>query len=217
MYKSMYDKSNRFYCVSSMSKKANTQKQKGEWERLLCSACEQKLSKYERYASLLLKNEMQTAIRQGKNVIEISSVDYKLFKLFQISILWRASISNRPIFKEVSLGEKHEEIVRNMLLNDEPGKHYKYGCIMLATMHSGKHIDSLILQPEIKRIDGQISYRFVFGGFWWLYFCSSHKPNNTLSSVFLQRDGIAYILLKELDSAEHVVQFALEASLQNEN
>ena len=210
MYKSMYDENNRFYCISSISKKANTQRQKGDWDRLLCSDCEQHISKYERYASLLLKGGTRIGIRQRKHVIEVSSVDYKLFKLFQLSILWRASISSRPIFKEVSLGDNHEEIIRNMLLNDDPGKSYKYGCIMLATMHDEKHIDTLILQPELKRIDGHIIYRFVFGGFWWLYFCSSHKPNKKLLSVFLQSDGIAYIFFKELDSAEHVVQFAVE-------
>lgn len=211
MYSSMYD-NNRFHCISSIPEKANVLKQKGEWEWLLCDDCEQHIAKYERYASLLLKGDTDIGIKAGTKVIEFSGIDYRPFKLFQLSVLWRASISTRPIFREVSLG-KHEEIIRNMLLNNEPGEAYKYGCIMLATMHKGEHIDSFIMQPELKRIDGQIGYRFVFGGFWWLYFCSSHKPNIKLSKVFLQEHGVGYIFLKELDSAEHIVQFAIEANM----
>ena len=212
MYKSMYDENNRLHCISSIPNKANTQRQKGEWEWLLCFDCEQHISKYERYASLLLKGGTEIGIREGKGVIEISNINYKLFKLFQLSIIWRASISTRPIFKEVSLG-KHEEIIRKMLLNNDPGECSQYGCIMVATMHKREHINSLIIQPELRRIDGQIGYRFMFGGFWWLYFCSSHKPNKKLQTAFLQKNGIGCILLKELGSAEHVVQLAIEAHL----
>ncbi|MEJ1356845.1 MAG: hypothetical protein RPU51_01515 [Candidatus Sedimenticola sp. (ex Thyasira tokunagai)] len=211
MYKSLYH-NNRFHCISSIPEKANTQKQKGEWERLLCGGCEQHISKYERYASLLLMGGAEISVKSGDKVIEVSGIDYRLFKLFQLSILWRASISSRSIFRDVSLG-KHEDIIRIMLLNNEPGESYQYGCIMFATMHKGKHIDSLIIQPELKRIDGQVGYRFVFGGFWWLYFCSSHKPNKKILDVFLQKHGIGFIFLKELGSADHIVQFAVEANI----
>ena len=211
MYKSMYNK-NKFLCASSIPGKKNTIKQKGEWERLLCDECELHISKYERYASLFLKGGVEIGVIDHKDLIEINSIDYTKFKLFQLSVLWRASISKRPIFKDVTLG-RHEEVIREMLLNNDPGETNEYGCIMVATMHEGKHIDSLILQPELKRIDGQISYRFVFGGFWWLFFCSSHAPNKKLSNVFLQKDGIGYVFRKELNSAEHVVQFAAEVNI----
>jgi hypothetical protein len=170
------------------------------------------ISKFESYASLLLNNGIPIEIEEGPGVIRFSGIDYKMFKLFQLSILWRAGISDRPIFKAVDLG-KHEDILRNMLLNDDPGESYKYGCIMFATMHNENHIDSLILQPELTRVEGQIIYRFVFGGFWWLYFCSSHKPNMQLSSRFLQSNGVVDIFLKELDSAEHVVRFSVSSKL----
>ncbi len=212
MYKSMYDQNNKFRCVSTIPGKKTTIKQKGEWERLLCQECELHISKYERYASLLLNGGIEIGAVDHKDFIEFNNIDYAIFKLFQLSILWRASISKRPVFKEVALG-KHEELIRLMLLNNNPGKSNKYGCIMVATMHEGEHIDSLILQPELKRMDSQIGYRFVFGGFWWLYFCSSHTPNKKLSNVFLQESGVGYIFRKELSSAEHVVQFAIEANI----
>jgi len=66
-------------------------------------------------------------------MIECGGIDYKLFKLFQLSLLWRAGVSDRPIFKEVALG-RHQEILRRMLLDDDPGESHKYGCIMLAAI-----------------------------------------------------------------------------------
>ncbi|MEM5537455.1 hypothetical protein WNY58_13750 [Neptuniibacter pectenicola] len=212
MYKSMYDEESRFNVISSIPDKIYPPKQKGEWEWLLCKDCEQHISKYEDYAARLLNGGVEFDVKEHSSVIEISDIDYQLFKLFQLSVLWRASISTRPIFKEVNLG-RHEKIVRNMLLKNNPGKSYNYGCVMLATMHEGKHLDSLVLQPELKKLGGQTVYRFIFGGFWWLYFCSSHKPDKNLVRVFLQESGVGYIFKKEISSADHIVQFAIEANL----
>ena len=208
MYKNMYE-DNRFNCISTIPGKKNTLKQKGEWERLLCEECELQISKYERYASQLLNGGIEVKGENHPGFIKVNNINYKIFKLFQLSILWRASISTKAIFSEVKLGS-HEEIIRKMLLSNNPGENHQYGCIMVATMHENEHIDSLIIQPELKRIDGQLGYRFMFGGFWWLFFCSSHKPNKKLVNVFLQPEGVGYIFRKELSSAEHVVQFAVE-------
>ena len=212
MYKTMYDESHKFHCISSITEKPNYVKRKGEWERLLCNECEVDMSKYEGYVALLLNGKMEINVRNHNGLIEISGIDYKLFKLFQLSILWKASISNRALFNEVALG-KHEEVIRKMLLSGKPAENNKYGCIMIATMHDGEHIDSMILQPKKKRVDGQICYRFVFGGFWWLFFCASHKPNAKLTKLFINAEGTGFLLTKELSSAEHVVQFAAEVNV----
>jgi hypothetical protein len=215
MYKSMYDEKHRFHCITLGREASDTQKQKGEWDRLLCGDCEQRFSRLERYASAILTGKTPIEIeRRDPWMIECGGIDYKLFKLFQLSILWRAGVSDRPIFKEVALG-RHQEVLRRMLLDDDPGESYKYGCIMLAAMHKGKPVDSLILHPELARVDGQIVWRFVFAGFWWLYFCSGHKPNMQISSRFLQDSGVGYIFLKELASAEHVVRFAVSSQLKS--
>jgi len=211
LYKSLYDEnSHRFHCISSLPEKENTWKQKGEWDRLLCSDCEQRISKLERYASLVLMGGAEIEIEVHRGAFNFGGIDYKQFKLFQLSILWRAAVSNRPMFRMVNLG-KHEEIIRNMLLSANPGEVYNYGCIMCATMHDRNHIDSIIIQPELTRVDGQIVYRFVFSGFWWLFFCSSHRPTTEVSNMFLQSSGSVCVFQKELGSAEHVVRFAVSS------
>jgi hypothetical protein len=51
-------------------------------------------------------------------------------KLFQLSILWRASVAKGDFFSKVKLKPRHEEEIRKMLLNGEPGKEDRYPCGM---------------------------------------------------------------------------------------
>ena len=96
-------------------------------------------------------------------------------KLFQLSILWRASVSKLEIFGDVKLGP-HEEYLRNMLINENPGKDYEYGCLQFAIfMEETKLADGLIMPPAIIRLDGFRLCRFTFGGLIWLYVVSSHN------------------------------------------
>lgn len=115
MYKSLYDEINRFHVLSVIPEKSNWKEQKGLRERLLCGKCEQKLSVWERYASLVLKGGIPLTHRREGSIIHLSGVDYKQFKLFQLSILWRASVSTLQFFEKVQLGE-HAEIIRQHLL-----------------------------------------------------------------------------------------------------
>ena len=47
-------------------------------------------------------------------------VEYEPFKLFHLSVLFRASVSTLPTFADVSLGP-HEERLRNLLLARRAG------------------------------------------------------------------------------------------------
>jgi hypothetical protein len=51
---------------------------------------------------------------------EINGLDYAMFKLFHLSVLWRAGVSTREEFRNVKLGS-HEDVIRQMLLRDDPG------------------------------------------------------------------------------------------------
>ena len=121
--------------------------QAGSWERdhglvqkLLCQECEGKIGKWESYAREILygrspgpdirKQELGVSIadRLGspdanakyfRDLREVS-IDYKKFKLFELSILWRAGLESKSWGKEVSLGPFQEELREN-LLNEDPG------------------------------------------------------------------------------------------------
>ena len=90
---------------------------------ILCENCDNKIfsQKYEDYSSKVyqfLDGEIESfkgieikPYRNEKGVKGklIKNIDYAKFKLFLLSILWIASISKRPFFQEVALGDKHEQ------------------------------------------------------------------------------------------------------------
>lgn len=105
----------------------------GEFDKnILCAECDNvKLGALEKYASNVLwgkgKVSEKDVIRVlhakgGINSIVVSNINYKKFKLFLLSILWRAHITNRDFFKNVNLDPDVAERLRTMLYNSDPGE-----------------------------------------------------------------------------------------------
>ena len=53
--------------------------------------------------------------------MELFEYDYHLLKLFAISLLWRASTTKLVFFNGVNVGERHEQKLREHILNNDPG------------------------------------------------------------------------------------------------
>jgi hypothetical protein len=106
-YKPMYNEG-RYFQISTNPSQKIIPRQKGIWETLLCQKCEGRLSQLEDYARRVLYGGTEISITQHPGKIIIHDLDYTRFKLFQMSLLWRAGVSKRPEFKNVSLGP-HEE------------------------------------------------------------------------------------------------------------
>jgi len=119
--------------------------QTGEYDRdILCAKCENEVlcQRYEDYAAKVyqlidsklksfkgIKIELITN-KNGVNGKYINGIDYTKFKLFLLSILWRASISKRDFFDQVKLGNKHEEIIRKMIFDENPKQPEDYPCFI---------------------------------------------------------------------------------------
>jgi len=192
LYGSIYDDKHRMMLLD-LSKKTNKRNkiilQTGVREKLLCGECEEKLSKWETYASKIIFHNVPKSPNDLNNIAVWSGIDYKTFKLFQLSLLWRAGISNLPEFKQVKLGP-HEEKIRVMLYDENPGKAYEYGCAITRSKELPEIFTKLIMAPEmIRKINGHRCVRFVINGMFWIYFISSHTKQLELKEVFLSEDG----------------------------
>ncbi len=164
--------------------------QGGIKERLLCEDCELKFSRFENYVSRTLYGGLELTFSKLTNrTWLISGLDYNKFKLFQLSILWRASVSSQEFFESVRLGEKHESEISKMLLDQNPGPPEKYLCILVAIIFDGNVIDDFILNPTYIRQDGHRVYRFIFGGFAWAYFVSSHSTPEGVRQYAINQNG----------------------------
>lgn len=209
LYETLYDEKHRLQVLSIIPDQGNWHEQKGLRERLLCDACEQKLSVWERYASLVFKGGVSLSVRQDGNIVHISGLDYRQFKLFQLSVLWRAGVSSLQFFENVQLG-KHAEALRQFLLAGDPGSPERYGCFMFGLKHEAGVFTGLIMQPGKVRLSGHIAYRFVFGGFLWAMLVSSHDLGAPLNQCTLSAAGNTAILLRNATDMENLVSFSAE-------
>lgn len=197
LYRTLYDDKHRFHQISADRDRPNRLLQKGLRAPLLCDTCELRFSVYERYASMFLNGGVGVSVRQDGDRLHLANLDYKKLKLFQLSVLWRASVASLPAFSQVSLGP-HAKQIWKMLANDDPGGTHEYGCLMFVLMHQQDVLPDLIVSPTRARLDGHRVYRFVFGGLLFVYVVSSLRPPGYLSEHFLQESGNAIVKLQQV-------------------
>ena len=184
---------------------------KGEYDKyILCKNCETYLSKFESYAKGTLYGEGNPKkhlpiiktykSKDGFEYANCKNVDYIKFKVFLISILWRASISKREFFKEVNLGP-HEEIMREMIVNGNAKKVDDYP-ILLLNIKAGKESRSKIIGQPVKLRQGtRTLYIFMIEGTLFLYNVSGNqipkiftkatiRPSNELDVLYLPEESI---------------------------
>jgi len=207
LYRPLYDypdegPKKRFYRTGFGIAVKRSFEQKGLREKLLCRECEKHINKQcENYVAGIWPGIWTRLAAQSENSpqqIEFN-VDYKKFKLFQLSLLWRTSISSLPDFADIKIGKpeidhgdftytRHEERIRKMLLNGNPGEEYDYGCIILYSPKLTKNIQDALGFCDNKRIDNYRRYSIFIHGTSWNYIVSSHMERFIYKDKFLQKD-----------------------------
>ena len=181
MYQDLFDEKHRYHEVQvndTYPLKSKT-RQSGVYEpNILCRTCDNKiLGGLETYASQALYGGIELTIENGaikeSKYLRITGLDYSKFKLFLLSLWWRASISSLPVFHDVNLGE-HEEIIRKKLLIGDPGSAEEYPCAIFTYLHHQNDFDKIIAEPK-STTDKQMS-AFLIGGNLFVFFtCLNEK------------------------------------------
>ena len=189
LYKPLYDENHRFSVLSTDVNKRRGTRPKGIYERLLCHECEQRFSKWEGYARYVFY-DLSLKVVEDNRAFVFSGLQYTPFKLFQMSLIWRASITSRPEVHRIDLGP-HTERLRKMLFEDCPGEDYEYGSILMLPALSQELMQQFVYPPESlpTKIDGHSAYRAVFGGLFWLFIVSNHSARLPHKEVLLSKDG----------------------------
>lgn len=207
LYKPLYDLRHRAMGVHGQGHKKWKYLQKGLREKLLCQNCEQLLNdSYEKYFHdfWFLNSQIPFKCETDK-IYEISGIDYTKFKLFHLSILFRASVSSLPTFTQVSLGP-HEEKIRAMLINHDPGMSSDYPIYAYVILKKdGIAVQNLISQPiRFKSENNHTIYNIMFGGCSWHYMVSSHQYAD-FKKVALRSNGTMYLSVARWE-AEPLIQ-----------
>ena len=200
-YAPLYDPKHRFVVLSTDSKRKERLEQKGFREKLLCGACETKLSRWEKYAQkVIFKNETHLV---GKNeaACRIGGIKYADFKLYLLSLIWRMGVSSLEMFSDVSLGP-HEEKIRLLLLADDPGKPGDYPCLMTGVLFNGKFEPTWITAPDRIKAVGRHCYRIVISGILYCFFVSNRALDFDASTVAINTDGTFLMRVKHLQDIQ---------------
>lgn len=187
-YRPMYDEKHRFLKMSTVPEERTIFQQQGVYERMLCKDCEQHINHFEKHAKKVFFDLMEHRETDNPNEIEIVNLDYSRFKLFQLSVLWRAGVATDPTFSAVKLGQ-HEERIRDRILQQKPGEPHEYGCIMFGLRTEEQGVFNAMLKPERGRIEGHICYRFVFGSCGWVFLVSRHTEIFQRKKYFVTDSG----------------------------
>lgn len=189
LYKPLYDENHRAMGVHGLGKNKWQYLQKGLRESLLCCDCEQLLNKnYEQYFfNFWIENRAIPSIWPG-GIHTVAGIDYIKFKLFHLSILFRASISTLPTFDFISLGP-HENKIREMIINGDPGLSTRYHIFAYAVIKKEKSlVQQLITRPIKSNIEGHTVYSLMFSGCMWNYLISNHASPK-MEKVALTKEG----------------------------
>jgi hypothetical protein len=204
LYDPLYDSKHRVSRLSTAGKPKRSFEQKGVREYLLCRDCECQLSRYEGYARDVLyeASDVISGTPQGFEFL----VDYRQFKLFELSVLWRVGVSTLPEFKDVNLGS-HERRLRHMLQQESPGATGEYGCIKIWPLSYRKIMDQLIMSMGMVKIERVQCCRLVIGGMCWFFFLSRNGIEPRQEGLFLQDTGALRIMLGDFGMPGYIQKF----------
>jgi hypothetical protein len=166
--------------------------QKGHRQPLLCDACEQLLNdRYEKSfrAAWLVDRKLPSVVSTAE--VQITGLNYSTFKLFHLSVLWRAAVATEGEYKGVWVPPNHQEELRRMVFEGDPGDATKYPLLALALLlpPDGKPAFDLIQTTSYELVEGQYMYRTVYGASAWQVWVGDRLPNPVLSPFTLTLSG----------------------------
>lgn len=208
-YKSCHDDKHRFYRLSTKGPKKKAFGQKGFREYLLCQKCETKLSRWEDYAKGVLVDGGLSSVTRFDWGFEFRGVDYRQFKLYLLSILWRMGVSTLEMFATVELG-KHEERLRCALMAGDPLDEHVYPVLFVGVTLNGRFLSDFIVPPSPANEGGIHLYRTVIGGILYTFCVGSHRISEDMEKFALKHVGTLNLPMMEVSGIPYLYDYLRE-------
>jgi hypothetical protein len=184
---------------------------------ILCRSCEDRFQEVDDYGqNLLLKQEeTHVELKHSSGVVgyQVENVNYNLLKLFFVSILCRASISNHAFYSKVNLGA-FEADAKNLIWNSNPGAIDQFSFVL--SKFTDRKLGRSILDPHRERWHGINYQRFYMYGY-VLYIKVDRRPSPAILKPFeFNSDGTLYIVGRDIHkSAEYPVLVSVVNKARN--
>lgn len=209
LWKGLYDETNTFFGVTGKGSVGHRKLQKGLREPLFCDACEQHFNDaFEKpFYRQWVKDSPLPAVWANDELIWLQ-FEYSTFKLFHLSILFRAHVSSLTDFEVVDLGP-HAEKIRIMLIDQNPGEVHEYPIFGYAILHPETRSPiQIVSSAQLSKIEGTRCYAMMYGGVEW-YICVASHRYREFEKLSLRSNGtipIGPMRMDEIGSVQRVVK-----------
>jgi hypothetical protein len=189
LYSELYNPKHQMIGINGVGSRGWQTLQKGIREPLFCESCEQHFNEY--CEKPFFKQWIGTSLLPDPwNATDVHwiNVDYSSFKLFHLSIIFRAGVSSLPTFIEVDLGP-HEDKLRQLIISCSLGENWQYPIFAYAVIHhETKKLIQMVSRPQRSKFGGRRCYGAMYGGAeWWVGVASDRNPE--FEQIALQPDG----------------------------
>ena len=190
LYKDLYNEIHQMMGINGSGKLGWRPLQKGLREELFCDDCEKLFNdNYEKPFLEFWKNSNPIPAKLKPNqVFRLDVPSYEIFKLFHLSILFRASVSTLSTYREASISKKYEERLREMILNKDPGDPWEFLIFGYMLIHHETYLPMpIISQPFRCRLSGHRCIGMIYAGIEWRITIVSHRLKD-IEKAALQPD-----------------------------
>lgn len=204
-YEAIYSsEKHRFLAVPLEDSRRMQLHQKGLREKMLCSECEAKFAEWEDYSSKLLRGQQSLDFEQRRDRTIVHGVQYAPFKLFHMSLIWRAGVATSPDFSGVSLGP-HANWLKRLLVDDNPGEEGDYPCMFVVVPDPLGISWQAMMLPLAFRVGRHRAYYSLAGGLLWIFLVCRTAASYQHRDCFLSRQGDLTLLKGNMSLAHKMI------------
>ena len=208
-FRRMRESDRTFLKISTGGPRLEKKIQKGLFERLLCKHCEEHLNDN-------FENEVHQLFEHGSFVPTVGlkeeyqvQVNYTSFRLYMLSILWRASVACRIEFEEFQLPPLIEEVLRRCLLELTPPPPNELPFLLLSVEFDRGWTSGWVVVPRRGLADDVHTASFIVGGLLVTFFLSPISVDAEIKSLLLDYDGVQRVRrlhVNDLDGLARAVE-----------
>ena len=191
---------------------------------ILCSNCDNVLiGSLESYSRTVIHGsqikstpipKMERRINQlNQKYLYITDIDYSKFKLFLLSILWRASITNHDFFKNVFLGD-HEKVIGDMILKNDPKEYQDYSVGIFILNENNSYPTKLIANPIRSKTNENLSYSFLINGLVINYKISGEMDRDMYDQISIKEDGTMKVFIFDEENGQEYIDLYLHNKIR---
>lgn len=221
MYQEIYDDKHFLSKVDLRSLEIVQKRPSGFYDKnILCDDCDNRIiSQYESYGSKVLyggnpPKEIAPIFEHSKlqDQVNVTRIDYTKFKLFLLSIIWRAHISKQEFFYKVDLGPYAEKL-RKMVFNGNAGEENEFETCIVSYQNPELPLKTLTPIRKFK-IECNTSYLLHIGGLSYYFNISPHNKLAIFKSGRIKKNNSTVIFLPKGKKANEF--FKLTTGIQAE-